>query len=75
MEISSFGQMLQYYGINIAYAVIALVISVIALVLIDKFIYRKIDFIEEIRDGNIAAAIFYSTLLLFVGVVVAIALS
>lgn len=75
MEISSFGQMLQYYGINIAYAVIALLISVIALVLIDKFIYRKIDFIEEIRDGNIAAAIFYSTLLLFVGVVVAIALS
>ena len=38
---------------------------------------RKTDItiFEEIRDGNIAAAIFYSTLLLFVGVVVAIALS
>lgn len=75
MEISNVTQMLQYYGINIAYAVIALLVSVLALVIIDKFIYRNIDFIEEIRDGNIAAAIFYSTLLMFVGVVVAISLS
>lgn len=75
MEISSFSQMLQYYGMNIAYAVIALIVSVIALMVIDKVIYRNIDFIEEIRDGNIAASIFYSCLLIFVGVVVAISLS
>ena len=75
MEISNLEQMVQFYAINIAYAVIALLVSVIALLLIDKFIYRNINFIEEIRDGNIAAAIFYSCLLLFVGVIVSISLS
>ena len=36
---------------------------------------HKIDFIEEIKRGNVAAAIFFSTTLIFAGMVVAIAIS
>ena len=55
--------------------VIALLVSVGALILIDKFLYRNIDFIAEIKAGNIAAAIFHSVLLLFIGFIVASAIS
>lgn len=75
MEISSTSQTLIFFALNLGYAITALVISVIALLVIDKVVYRNIDFIEEIKKGNIAAAIFQSTLFVFIGIVVAISLS
>jgi len=75
MEITSFEQTLTFLGINLIYALITLIVSVFSLVLIDKFIFTKIDFIEEIKKGNIAASIFQSTILIFIGLVVAVSMS
>ncbi len=75
MEITTLPQNVQFMLINLLYAVIALFVSVGALILIDKFLYRNIDFIEEIKAGNIAAAIYHSVLLIFIGFIVASAIS
>ncbi|BDY05257.1 MULTISPECIES: DUF350 domain-containing protein [Ferrimonas] len=74
MEITSVEQNAVFMFLNLSYAVISLFVSVIALVIIDKFVFRRIDFIEEIRKGNLAVAIFQSTILLFVGFVVSSAM-
>jgi uncharacterized membrane protein YjfL (UPF0719 family) len=75
MEISSIEQTLTFLGINLVYALITLLVSVFALVVIDKYVFTKIDFIEEIKNGNIAAAMFQSTILIFIGLVVAVSMS
>ncbi len=75
MEITSIEQNIIFMLINLAYAVISLFISVIALLLIDKFVFRNIDFIEEIKKGNMAVAIFQSVILLFIGFVVSAAMT
>ncbi|MEP1740703.1 MAG: DUF350 domain-containing protein [Kangiellaceae bacterium] len=75
MEISSIEQTLTFLGINLVYALITLLVSVFALVVIDKYVFTKIDFIEEIKKGNIAAAMFQSTILIFIGLVVAVSMS
>ena len=75
METSSLAQTFTFLGINLVYALITLLVSVFALVIIDKFVFTKIDFIEEIKKGNIAASIFQSTILIFIGLVVAVSMS
>jgi len=75
MEITSIEQNSIFMLINLGYAVISLFISVIALVIIDKVIFKQIDFIEEIKKGNIAVAIFQSMILLFIGIVVSAAMT
>ena len=46
------------FVINLVYAMVALVIGVVAVRWIDRHIYTEIDFMEEIKRGNIAAAIY-----------------
>lgn len=75
MEITSLTQNLTYLAINLIYAVVCLFVSILALIIIDKFIFKDIDFMEEIRKGNIAIAIFQSVILLFIGVVVSLAVT
>ncbi|PCJ30179.1 MAG: DUF350 domain-containing protein [Gammaproteobacteria bacterium] len=75
MEITSIDQNIIFMLLNLGYAVISLFISIIALVAIDKFIFKNIDFIEEIKKGNIAVAIFQSVILLFIGFVVSAAMT
>ena len=75
MEVTSFTHTIYFLGLNLLYALIALVVSSIAIVLLDKYLFQGINFIEEIKKGNIAAAIFYSTTLVFAGLVVATAIS
>jgi uncharacterized membrane protein YjfL (UPF0719 family) len=75
MELTSFTHTIYFLGLNLLYALIALVVSSIAIVLLDKYLFQGINFIEEIKKGNIAAAIFYSTTLIFAGLVVATAIS
>ena len=60
--------------INLLYAIVALLLSVSAFNYIDKRFFREIDFIDEIKKGNIAASIFASTLLCFIAAVVGMAL-
>lgn len=75
MEVTSIDQNVSFMLINLGYAVISLFVSVIALVIIDKVIFKQIDFIEEIKKGNIAVAIFQSMILLFIGIVVSAAMT
>ena len=56
--------------LNLAYAFLALVLGVAALKFIDWVFLRKIDLEEEIKKGNIAAAIFGASLLLFVALLI-----
>jgi uncharacterized membrane protein YjfL (UPF0719 family) len=63
------------FVINLVYAMVALVIGVVAVRWIDRHLYTEIDFMEEIKKGNLAAAIYAAVLLLFVGVILAAALA
>ena len=56
-------------AINLVYAVVSLVVGVLAVRWIDKRFYPEIDFMEEIKKGNVAAAIFAGVLLLFVALI------
>jgi len=75
LEITSLEQNITYLAINLIYAVVCLFVSILALIVIDKFVFKNIDFMEEIRKGNIAVAIFQSVILLFIGVVVSLAMT
>ncbi len=61
-------------AINLVYALVALVLGVLAVRFVDKRLYPEIDFVEEIKRGNLAAAVFNGVLLLFVAVILAGAL-
>jgi len=63
------------FVINLVYAMVALVIGVVAVRWIDRHLYTEIDFMDEIKKGNLAAAIYAGVLLLFVGVILAAALA
>lgn len=60
--------------INLVYALVALLVGVLAVRWVDETIYREIDFVEEIKKGNLAAAIYASVLVLFIGIVLHAAL-
>jgi uncharacterized membrane protein YjfL (UPF0719 family) len=60
--------------INLVYAVVALIVGVAAVRWIDKVMFPEIDFMEEIKKGNMAAAIFAGVLMLFVAVILGHAL-
>ena len=56
-------------SLNLAYAVVAMLIGLAALKFLDKVIFPEIDFIAEIKRGNIAAAIVVGMSLLFFALV------
>ena len=56
-------------GLNLAYAVAAMMIGLAALNLVDKLLFPNIDFMAEIKRGNIASAIFFGMILLFLAMV------
>ncbi len=61
-------------GINLVYTVLAIFIGVVALKYIDRWLLKSIDLENEIKKGNIAAAIFASTILLFIAIIIAFSL-
>ena len=61
-------------GINLIYTVLALFIGLLAFIFFDKKMFPEINFVEEIRKGNIAASLFACTKLLFIAVVISFAL-
>ena len=61
-------------GINLVFTLIALIIGVLALILIDKKILKSVDIEQELKNGNIAVAIFASTILIFVALIVSFGL-
>ena len=58
-------------GLNLAYTILALIVGVIALQAIDRRLLTRIDIEAELKAGNLAVAIFASTVLLFVAIIVA----
>jgi uncharacterized membrane protein YjfL (UPF0719 family) len=61
-------------AVNLVYTVVALIVGVVGFRIVDHILFRQIDFIEEIKRGNIAAAIFASMILLFFALVIGFSL-
>lgn len=62
-------------GINVFQTVVALMVGVLGLQFIDRKLLKHIDIEQELKNGNIAVAIFASTILLFVALVTAFGLN
>lgn len=61
-------------GMNLVYTILALFIGVMALVMIDRKLLKSTEVEKELKEGNIAIAIFASTVLLFVALIVSFGL-
>lgn len=70
MELEFLSVTLMNLAINLVYTVVALIVSMLALVFVDKKLLPNISIEEEMKKGNLAVAIFASTILLFVAVIV-----
>ena len=60
--------------INLLNTIIALAIGIVAFKIIDKKVLRNLDMEEELKNNNIAVAIFSATILLFVALSVTLGL-
>ena len=56
--------------VNLIYTVLAIVLAVFAVQWVDQKIFTKIDFQEEIKKGNLAAAVLLGAMVIFVAIVV-----
>lgn len=61
-------------GINILQTIIALIVGILGLQFIDSRLLKHLDIEKELQAGNIAVAIFASTIMLFVALVLAFGL-
>ena len=61
-------------GVNLLYTVVALLIAVAALTWVDRKLLRDVDIEKQLQNGNVAVAIFASTILLFVALIVSFGL-
>jgi len=59
---------------NIFYTLIALVVGLIALHVVDRRLLKSLDIQEELKNNNMAVAVFSSTVLLFVALIVSFGL-
>lgn len=57
-------------GLNLIFTLITLVVSVILLLAVDKILLKDINLQSEIKNGNIAASIFASSIMLFIAIIV-----
>lgn len=60
--------------INLFYTILALIIGIAGLKFVDYKLLKSIDLEKEIKNGNLAAAIFASTILIFVALIVSFGL-
>jgi hypothetical protein len=59
---------------NLIYTIVALFIGIIALKIIDKKILTSIEIEQELKNNNMAVAVFSATVLLFVALIVSFGL-
>ncbi|TRX57495.1 DUF350 domain-containing protein [Thalassomonas sp. M1454] len=57
-------------AINLSYTVIALFVAVSALIIIDKKLLKGVDIQNELKQNNLAVAIFASAILIFVALII-----
>lgn len=70
MQLDFFLASLVNLAINLTYTLVALMVGVLALQWIDRRLMKDISFEQELKNGNIAVAIFASSILLFVALIV-----
>jgi uncharacterized membrane protein YjfL (UPF0719 family) len=75
MESGLLGATAYNLGVNLLYTLLALVVAVVALVLVDRLLLRRTDIEQELKNGNMAVAVFASTILLFVALIVTFGLN
>lgn len=61
-------------SVNLIYTLVALLVGVLALKFVDKRLLSHIDIEEELKKNNMAVAVFASTILLFVALIVSFGL-
>ncbi|MDE0841356.1 MAG: DUF350 domain-containing protein [Porticoccaceae bacterium] len=71
MELEFLSASLINLVINLSYSILALVVGVYGLLWVDDKLLKNIDLEEEMKKGNIAVAIFASTILIFVALIIA----
>jgi len=74
MEFDFFSASLINLAINISYTLISLVVAVYALILIDKKLLKGVDIQHELKNNNLAVAIFASSIMLFVAIIISFGL-
>jgi len=74
MEAQFFLSTLIQLGINLLYTLFALVVGVIALKIVDNVLLKDVDIQKQIQNGNMAVAVFASTILIFVAIIVSFGL-
>lgn len=57
-------------SVNLLYTLVALFIAVVALITIDRKLLKNVDIQEELKNKNIAVAIFASSIMLFVALII-----
>ena len=62
-------------GVNLLYTLLALAVGVVALTVVDRLLLRRTDIEQELKNGNVAVAIFASTILVFVALIVTFGLN
>lgn len=60
--------------VNLSYVVISLVVAVYALLIIDNKLLKGVNIQEELKNNNVAVAIFASTILIFVAIIISFGL-
>ncbi len=58
-------------GINLIYTLVALLLAIGFILLTDRILLKNIELQAEIQRGNIAAAIFASSMVLFIAIIIA----
>ncbi len=56
--------------VNLLYTLLAIGLAVFAVRLVDERVFTKVDFQEEIKKGNMAAAILVAAIMIFMAIVV-----
>ena len=74
METGFFFATLFNLFMNIFYTIIALAVGLLALQVVDRQLLKSLDIQEELKNNNMAVAVFASTVLLFVALIVSFGL-
>ena len=74
MEAQFFLSTLIQLGINLLYTLFALLVGVVALTIVDNLLLKDVDIQKQLQDGNMAVAVFASTILIFVALIVSFGL-
>lgn len=74
MELQFLTATLFNLGINLLYTLMALIVGIVALISIDKKLLKHVDIEGELKNGNVAVAIFASTILIFIAIIISFGL-